>query len=313
MRKQKLFKVLAFLMAAVLVLSFSACSSSVSKESASYKTESTITGAYTSDSYYDYGESIDAEFNKDDIVEDVSLEENLIERKIIKTAQMNIETQNFEETVSEIKNDVSSFGGYISSSSIRGNKSEGSRYSNLVLRIPQDKYESFMTNSESFGNVTYISEQEEDVTNEYIDLDARINNLSSQLKKLEELLTKAKTLDEMLTIEGYITDVQYQLDSMNGRMKALSNRISYCTVNININEVTVYTAPQDSFGARILSALEGMWSDFLNTLQDLFIFIIYLIPYLVLAAAIIVLIRLIKKKRRAKKAPQNKDDQEQNL
>ena len=322
--KKQFIKFLSLALSLVLFAAcFTACGSKTVSESYSESSSASMSNGYyekpmdyvTDDSM----ESVVEEEFYDKNTENVNSEftGETTERKIIKNASLNLETQDFDTTLNEIKLRVNQFGGYISSSSLRGNKSEGSRYANFVCRIPADKYESFLSSADEAGNVTYLSESEQDVTNQYIDLDARIKNLEAQYKKLNELLNKAETLDEMLTIENYIYDIQYQLDSYKGRMKALEGQIAYCTVSVNVSEVAVFTAPKDSFLSRLGAAFGGMWGNFLDFLQDLSVFIIYAIPYIILAVIAIIVIKLIKKKKRAKKALKNENkeikNQEQNL
>ena len=320
--KKQFAKILSLILTVFLIAaSFTACGSKTVSESYSESTSSSMSnGYYEKPMDYVTDDSMDIaveeEFYEKSTNTDITVEAT--ERKIIKNASLNLETQDFDTTLSEIKSRVSEFGGYISSSSLRGNKSEGSRYANLVCRIPADNYENFLSSTDKTGNVTYLSESEEDVTNQYIDLDARIKNLEAQYKKLNELLSKAETLDEMLTIENYIYDIQYQLDSYKGRMKALEGQIAYCTVSVNVSEVTVYTAPKDSFLSRIGAAFGGMWGNFIDFLQDFSVFLIYAIPYVILAVIVILAVKLIKKKKRAKKALQkenkaSENNQEQNL
>ena len=320
-------KVLSVLLAAVMLsLCFTACGSKSTSEN--YSGSTTSTSASMSNGYYekpmdsmDYitEDSLEEEYFEEKS-ENISSDSGEIDsqRKIIKTANLNLETQDFDATVNEVKNKVAQYNGYISSSSLRGNKAEASRYANFVCRIPADNYEAFLSATDSAGNVTYLNESEEDVTNQYIDLEARIQNLEAQLTKLQELLKKAETLDEMLTIENYIYDIQYQLDSYKGRMKSLTNQITYCTVSVSISEVTVYTAPRDSFGSRIGAAFAGMWEGFVEFLQNASVMLIYAIPYLISAAIIIIAVKFLKKKMRAKKALKTenkspKENQEQNL
>lgn len=316
------FKILSAILSFVfIVASFAACGS-MAKNEVSYESSSSMSSGYASDNYFSDYDKAEAEIT-DDYVEMPSDSGNAevyeqVERQIIKTASITLETQSFDETVANVKAKVNEFGGYISSSSVRGSKTDGTRYANLTCRVPADNYEEFLNGAGELGNVTYLNENEEDVTNEYIDLDARIKNLEAQLDKLNELLKKAETLDEMLTIENYIYDIQYQLDSFKGRMKALTNRISYCTVNINVNEVAVYTAPKNSFLSRLGSAFSGMWENFLEFMQDALIFIIYAVPYIILGVGIFFIVKFIKKKRKAKKALQSENkasenNQEQNL
>ena len=301
MKKLSFKKSIGLMSLLIFILAFTAsCGSSKNSESFESYTTDTAYSEEIADESDDYGAY---DYADNEVI--------MAERQIIKRASMDVETRDFDEAVKKVKEEVEKNGGYISGSTTGGSKTEGTRYANFTCRIPSESYENFISGSGNFGNVTYLNESEEDVTEEYIDLDARINNLEAQLEKLNELLDKAESLEDMLTIQGYITDTQYELDSYTGRMKALSRQVSFSTVNVSVDEVAVYSANKDSFASRIGNAFFGMWESFVNFLQNFVISLIYALPYLIIIAAAVVVIIVIKRKRKAKLASLKENGQEQ--
>ena len=95
--------------------------------------------------------------------------------KIIKTVDLSVDTKEYDKYISSLTSQVSAAGGYIeSSSSDMGGYGSGSRYSCYVVRVPADKLDSFLASSEEYGKIVRKTENQENVTFEYIDLESRI-------------------------------------------------------------------------------------------------------------------------------------------
>ena len=137
-------------------------------------------------------------------------------RKLIRTFDMSIETKEFDEVLSGIQEKVQKLGGYIEQSSLDGGSayySDYNRYSNMTVRIPSDKLDGFIENVKETANVTYISESTEDITLKYVDTESRKIALETERDRLLELLEKAETVEDIITIEGRLSEVRYQLES----------------------------------------------------------------------------------------------------
>lgn len=216
-----------------------------------------------------------------------------------------METKVFDTFISDLEKEVESFGGYIEYSSVGGSSylSESSqRTAWYTVRIPEAKLETFISKVGDNGNITNISQNIRDITLEYVDVAGRISTLKAELERLNELLSEASSIEDILAIESKISDVRYELESYQSQMNSYDNQIDYSTVNINILEVDVVSASQSD------SAWEQIQSGFMSSLyglgRGLSSFVIGLlsaIPYLAVIAVVIVIIVKVAHRRGRKK------------
>lgn len=235
-----------------------------------------------------------------------------VNRKLIRTFDINIETKEFDNVLSGIQARVQELGGYIEKSSLDGGSeyySSYNRYSYMTVRIPSDKLDGFIENVKETANVTYISESTEDITLKYVDTESRKIALETEQSRLLELLEKAETVEDIITIESRLSEVRYQLESYASQLRTYDNQVDYSTVYINISEVdretkvepkTFWEEVADEFG----DSLYGIGRDFKN-------FAIWFLgssPYIVLWAVVIggivVIVRTVGKKKRLKRTLQ---------
>ena len=217
------------------------------------------------------------------------------QRKIIYRADLTIETKDYPSTCNALRQAAAEAGGYLESTREHGSAEYGSRGASFCFRIPSASYASFLGRADETGSVVYRSESTEDITAQYVDVEARLSSLEAQKAKLEELRAQAESLEDLLTIEGRISDVQYQLESYTSQQRLYDNQVDYCTVEISVQEVAVYT-PANSFGSRVRSALGDTLDGFVAFLQEVVIFCIYALPYLILLALLTGLVLLLRKK-----------------
>ena len=145
---------------------------------------------------------------------------------------------------------------------------DDTRTLSLTLRIPEGSYSAFLGVAENVvGNVTSKSETADDVTTQYLDLEARLDTLTAQRTRLQELQASADNLSDLLQIESSLSDVQYQIESYQSQMNWYSNQVDYCTVNITLNEVENLTSSNNSFGSKLSNAFRNGWSNFVNGMQ----------------------------------------------
>ena len=230
-------------------------------------------------------------------------------RKIIYTAYAAMETETFDETSASVRQMVEEAGGYISSSSARGSRTDGTRSVDYTCKIPAGNYAGFIDGLSGAGNLYRLTESTDDVTLQYVDLDARLSSLQNQLDRLEELAAEASDIETLLTIETQIGEVQYELESYTAQMRTLENQISYSTVDLTIDEVAS-VSEGTGFGTRVKAAFGGSWDNFVAAVQGIIIALIYLLPGLivlgvVLAAVIPLAVRHSRKTktRAASKSP----------
>jgi len=219
------------------------------------------------------------------------------EAKIIYTANISFETKDYNASNEALINLVNKYKGYILSSDTWSNEYEGVTYhnGNCTVRIPVDNYNAFMNETNGVGNVQNVSQYQDDITDDYIDVQTRIETLKAQEDRLVELLAKAETLSDIISIEDKLTDVRYNIESYQSRMNYYTKVTDYATITIYISEVVNY-----SNNNKIIKAINNTLDNFVGVLEDIAVFIIYALPF-VLAIALIVIVVIVIIKRKSKK------------
>ncbi len=245
-----------------------------------------------------------------------NLPTDTVERKIIKTYDLNAETKEFDATVASLDALVAQYGGYVESNSItnRNYNSKMSRYASYKFRIPAENAEAFVGSIGNTLNVTRQNSNAEDVSESYYSIEATLEEL--QIER-DSLLTMMQSLDTQkdynfwLTIQTRLSEVRQQIARYQAQLKNYDSRVEYSTVSLYINEVVDYTSvEEESFGTKLGTAFRDGWVAFGEFVEDFVIWIAEALPFLVLFAIALVILcivsRRIRAKRKAKK-PAKKD------
>lgn len=289
-------KTVSVFCAFTLCAALAGCGASTSR----YAAEAASAPAVSEQASYDFSGDLDPGFGVSGNA-DVSLPEQASGRKIIYTAQLHAETRDFEASHALLRQAASDLSGYLESSTTYGSAENGDRTASDTYRIPAEHYQEFLNSVGDIGSVTYRSEQTEDITSQYVDVQARLESLEAQRTRLEELREKADTLEDLLSIESQLTDVQYQLESYTAQRKLYDSQVDYCTVSVDLSEVRAYT-PANTFASRLSSAFAGSFDGFIRFVQGGVIWLVYALPYLAVLAVLAVILRLVFK-RLPRKAP----------
>ncbi|MCR5388404.1 MAG: DUF4349 domain-containing protein [Lachnospiraceae bacterium] len=227
-------------------------------------------------------------------------------RKLITTLRLTAETENLDESLASVEAKVKELGGYVQSSDTYYDsyydsyRSTQSTY--LVLRIPAEKLDVFMETVESATSITNKSTSVEDVTLQYVDLESHKSALLTEESRLTELMEKAETVEDLITIEDKLADVRYQLESMESQLRTYDNQIDYSTIYLDIREVTRTTAKPETTIERMTSGFSDSLYGVGIGIRDFFVGIVIYLPYIVLWAVIIcVVILIIRKIRKGRK------------
>lgn len=281
-----------------LVFVLGGCGSSGDSSGGAMTTEVTADSAAAEADLYDSADYEEAA--TDDGISDesgsVEVEENQTSEKIIYTYNYTTETKQFDTFMDTIKERINACGGYIESSDISGNASmDITRYGTMVIRIPADQMDDFLSMVEENSNVTYAGCSTENVTLTYVDLESHIKSLKIEQETLMELLEKATKLDDVLTLQSQLTEVRYELESYESQLRVYDNRIDYATLYLNIEEVERETQVADklSYGEEIAQGLSDTFYSIGQGLRDFSIWLIVNLPLLLLWAVVILVIFLI--------------------
>lgn len=248
-------------------------------------------------------------------------------RKLIRNVNLSVETVEFDQLLKSLTAQVGTLGGYVEQSDISGNslnyRNEPSvRYASLTVRIPIDKVDGFIAEVEKGGNVTNKSESTQDVTLQYSDLESRKKSLTVEQDRIWALLEKADTLEAVISLESRLSEIRYELESMESQLRMYDNQVEYSTVYLNINEIR---DPAEFTPTKQVGTMERIQNGFSQNLkaitQGLTNFFIWLvtsspfwIPLAVIALAVMVVVRRRNRKFREPlkpREPQDKKDGEQ--
>lgn len=235
------------------------------------------------------------------------------ERKLIKTVDLNLETENYDALIEGLEQEIAALGGYIEyKDAYHGNyNSRKNGYSNrrasITARIPANKLDEFTGKVAKSGNLTYESERVEDVTLQYVDLSSHKKMLLAEQERLMELLENAGSMEEIITIESRLSEVRYQIESMESQLRTFDNQVDYSTVHIEVEEVEHYTPqPEKSTWDRIKTGFSENVYRVTSGIKNFAIEFVIAIPVLLVWAIVIVIAivagRFIIKKKRERAA-----------
>ena len=245
--------------------------------------------------------------------------------KIIYTASVSIETTEFDKAVAALENQVRKIGGFVESSNVTGDtqyNADGTtsivnRWAYYTVRIPCEQFETFLHETEGFGNVTSTSRDAQNVTSAYTDYEARLSSLNTQEERLLDMLSKSEDVETLIALEQRLSDVRYEIESIERSLRNYDMQIKYSTVDLDLREVEVYTPTvpvRRTFSQKLSDSLSDGWTGFTRGVQNVILGLAAALPALVLLAVIVIAviagIKTARKKRRAKFASQQEPPQE---
>lgn len=247
-----------------------------------------------------------------------------VAEKIIYSASLSAETTAFDTAIASIESMVAASGGYIQSSNVSGDTrynddgttSVVNRYASYTVAVPSEKFEDFLNQTGTIGNVTNLSRSAENITSRYTDTEARIASLKVQEERLLAMMEESGDLESLIALEQRLSEVTYEIESYQRELNNWDRRLAYSTVSIDLWEVSVYTPTVPvtrTFGEKLGDAFSDGWRGFTRGLQNLVLLLAELLPNLVLLAvivlAVVFIVRTIRKRRAAKRAKPAKPEQ----
>ena len=246
------------------------------------------------------------------------------EEKLIYTANVSLETLEFDAALESVKAYIKEVGGFIEQSDLYsnsgydrydGSRYTGSRHANITARIPQQHYNEFLAKTPEWGVVQNQNTYVENITQQYNDVSLQLDSLNIQHENLLSMLEKATKLDDMIRIEESLANVRWQINSITSQLKNWDTQVAYSTVHLNISEVKQYTPTEkDSFLTRISKAFKNGFEDYGEFLADSAVMLTHGLPFIVTFGIVILVVVKITRKisahRKTKK--QEKAEEKQN-
>lgn len=217
------------------------------------------------------------------------------DRKIVKHSYLSLETKEFDIALEQIFAAITEQGGYIESQNTNGQSltHRGSYYersASIQARIPADKLDSVTTAVGGICNVTSKSENIDDITDSYFDVQAYLNSLKLQEERLLEILSKAQKLEDVISLEKALSDVRYQIESLTATMRRMDSQIAYSYLNLDLREVVEYqpveSAPK-TLSEKISASFKRSGEKMVWFFEALLLFVIEDLPLIVISIALI--------------------------
>lgn len=159
-------------------------------------------------------------------------------RALIRTGHVSLEVTDFERTERNLTRLAESRGGFVSDSRQQQRRAGERTYliGTIVLRVPSDRFAATFEDVQSEGEVLESSTSTEDVTEQLVDIEARLNNLRAQRDRLRSLYEQANDTEAILQVERRLSEVQTEIERLEARKTSLERRVAFSTITVDVRE-----------------------------------------------------------------------------
>lgn len=194
--------------------------------------------------------------------------------KVIRSAELTIQTTDFEQSVSALAALTEEQGGYYETAQVEGggiNHQQASRTAYYVVRVPKEHFTAFRDALGEVGHLYSITEDTKDVGETYYDTEARLTTLTTKRDRLLALLEKAEVMEDIISLESALADVQYEIDSHTTTLRKYDSLIDFSAFRIHLDEVVKISQGVDakeSFGVRLGASFQKGLEEFGVGVED---------------------------------------------
>lgn len=291
-----------------------------------------VAGGYKEVNTAEYdGEYIDEDIDNSTEVNnqqttDKSSEIILYEDKLVYRCDIEMETLSFEEAVetlhklmddynciiqSERFSDDSSSYLYNDYYNYNGTNYVSGRVDYITIRVPSKNYKAFIDEYSNIGNITSKNQSVDNITQTYYDTTSQVEGLEAEMVRLEEMMRQAVDIEDMITINQAITDLQSEINSLTTQIRTMDSDVAYSYVTLTLKEVLEYSEAEspvkkNTFVDRLKNQFIDTWNGLLKFCEWLLFTIIGLIPAIVIIGGLVLIIRKLFGKKIKEKIEKNK-------
>ena len=199
------------------------------------------------------------------------------ERKLVKSAYLRIRVENLDAADASVTGLLQKYDAYAASTEVNENSRSYS------LRVPAPRYDAFLAEMNGMGRLLHRSENTEDVTLRYYDLEGRLETKKELLRTFQSYLGKAKTIEEILAVEARISELQYDIEGTGMQLRHLANRVDYATIDLNLmGPVAASQNRGETLGERLKRMFGGFGGFLAGMVMVILGIVIYGVPILLL-------------------------------
>ncbi len=232
----------------------------------------------------------------------LDLNKNFQDRKIIYTGEVSIEVKSCKDSISKIDDIVKRSGDFIADSKI-WEQEKDRKAAELVIKVPSKNYDEVLVDLSTIGKVKSEQSNSNDITEEYVDLEARLANAKRMETRLVDLLEQKTTkLADMLAVEKELGRVREDIERFEGTKRYFDSLVSLSTITIYLSEPYKITS---SVLDPLKTSLEDAGQLFMTSVASIITVLVVILPWLVIlgfvAWFVVFIIRRSKRKKAAKK------------
>lgn len=217
--------------------------------------------------------------------------------KIIYTANLEMETTAYSDCASNLETLVEQMGGYMEYASA-SSPGSGYRSGNYTVRIPSAQFQSFLHSVGNIGHITYQDKSGENISEQYYDTESRLVTQRTKLERLQALLARAESMEDIITIENAIAETELAVEQLSGELRRYDALVDFATVSIHLYEVARLSTTEQTpptFSDRLGTAFRESWQGFCDFLEAFAIFLAHawvgILLLGILAAFIVIVVR----------------------
>ncbi len=218
-----------------------------------------------------------------------------LSRKLVYEATISVQVADLARAVEKLRTTAQQMGGYVSN--LSQGEHGGASSAHVTMRVPVEQYESALAAVAALGRVQSQRQQAKDVTDEWVDLDARQRNLQREEERLLDLLQRAGKVADLLTVEKELARVREQIEQVTGKLRLLNSQVALSTIEVELSEPQP-TSVVPRTGWSVLNACRGAFRTFITLGQTVVTWAIYLVvllPYLLLLMAVLWALRRLRR------------------
>ena len=220
-------------------------------------------------------------------------------RATIKTAHVRLEVESFDTARENITTATRRLGGYVGASSESTRGENGNRTAGqVVLRVPSRNFSTLYDQVQATGTVLSANTNTSDVTEQLVDLEARLENLRAQRQRLRDLYENASDTEAVLAVQERLSNTQSEIERLEARLQSLENRIALSTITVELTEpADDPVAAEAWYDVGVIDAFVDSIGGVVTTLRAAVVAVAYLAPYLLVFGVPLLLGYLVYRRR----------------
>ena len=219
-------------------------------------------------------------------------------RLIVRTGHASIQVDSLESAMAELRRLAQRVGGFVADASVQSGRNQ-LRSATLQLKVPASRFDELTEGLEPLGKLQFVNVAAEDVSEEFVDLTARVANGRRLEDRLVELLrTRTGKLQDVLTVERELARVREEIERMEGRMRFLKTSAQLSTLSVNLFEPAPIVASHPGQSV-IGEAFKTAWRNFVGVLAGAIASLGFVVPVVVLGWGTLLLAKRYRRKAAA--------------